>query len=355
MIKLATAVVLALVLTSALPATPVLATGHGVVEGQVQNATPDGASPAELTVVLHIVSEGDRVERRQATTDSDGRYRFEGLDTGTGTRYLPLVEYQGAAYFPRPISLAEPASGARQSADITVYEATSSDQWIAHERANLLVQNVAPGRIELLEMGSLANVGERTYIGPDAPAGGERQTLRFSVPAGASDLAPQAGFGPNDISATPGGFAISSPVWPGRHQFAYSYSLPVSTERLQIGKRLEYPTVAFNLYVPDVGLRVDSPQLRPRGQTELGGQKLLLYSAENLPRGTELRLQLSGLPSAPGSAAAGLAWPILGLGSAALLGGLGLAYRRRRWPHLQGPASNVQRRGGREAAEGSHV
>jgi hypothetical protein len=204
-------------------------------------------------------------------------------------------------------------------------------------------------------MGSLANVGDRTYVGPDSPPGRERQTLRFSLPAGASDLAPQAGFGPNDIWATPDGFAISSPVWPGRHQFAYSYSLPVSTERLEIGKRLEYPTVAFNLYLPDVGLRVDSPQLRPRGQTDMGGQKFLLYSAENLPRGTELRLQLSGLPPVPGSAAAGLAWPILGLGSAALLGGLGLAYRRRRWPNLQGPACNVQRRGGREAAEGSRV
>jgi hypothetical protein len=355
MIRAPAPVVLALLFASVLPTAPALATGHGVIEGQIQNATPNGASPAGLTVTLHIVSEGDRIERRQATADSDGRYRFVGLDTGTGTKYLQLVEYQGAAYFPRPISLAEPASGGRQSFDITVYEATSSDQWIAHERANLLVQNVAPGRIELLEMGSLANVGDRTYVGPDAPLGGERQTLRFSLPAGASDLAPQAGFSPNDISATPDGFAITSPIWPGRHQFAYSYSLPLSTERLQIGKRLEYPTVAFNLYVPDAGLKVDSPQLRPRGQTDMGGQKLLLYSAENLPRGTELRLQLSGLPSAPGSAAAGLAWPILGLGSAALLGGLGLAYRRRRWSDLQGPTSSVQRRGGREAAEGSHV
>src|SRR5215218_811493 len=156
-------------------ARPAVAAGDGLIEGSVKNGTRDAGVPVGQTVVLHIVGDDDRVERRQVTTDPEGHYRFEGLETAPGMRYLPVVEYQGAPYFPRPLMLAEQP---RQTAGITVYEATSGDQWIAYERANLLDQNVGPSRLDIMEMGAVANVGDRTYVGSEAPPGAPRPTLR---------------------------------------------------------------------------------------------------------------------------------------------------------------------------------
>ena len=96
-----------------------------------------------------------------------------------------------------------------------------------------------------------------------------------------------------------------------------------------ISKRLTYPAASFTLYLPDVGLQVSSPQLEARGQTELGGQKFLQFSGQNLPRGTELRIELGNLPTTAGSAVERLTVPILAVGGLALLAGVALVGCRR--------------------------
>jgi hypothetical protein len=299
--------------------------GVGVIDGQVKNGTADGPVPAGVEVVLHAVGEGDRVERWRTRTDEQGRFRFERLDTAASVRYLPATEYGGALYYPRPLSL---AGQAEQAVEITVYEPTHSDRWIAFERSNLMVQGIAPNRLDLMEMGAVANVGDRTYVGPEGVSEAERSTLRFSLPPGALDVAPQAGLATSDVRPEADGFAIGSPILPGRHQLAFSYGLAFDDGRLELTKRLDYPTMTFNFYVPDVGLEVQSPQLRPQGGAELGGQRYLIYAAQNVPAGTELRVRMVGLPS-PHSGVQPLVWSVLGLGCVVLGGGLLMVYRRR--------------------------
>ena len=312
----------------------VSAEAAGTLTGQVQNATAGATAPAGLPVTLHIVGEEDQVQRRDMTTDRDGRFSFSGLDTSASLKYFPTVDYQGTLYFNQVVSLAAQPD---QTVAITVYDGTTSDQLVAFERSNLLVQNIAPNRLDLMEMGAVVNVGDRTYLGAEPAAGAARATLLFEVPPGAVDLVPQAGIRPNDLTSTPTGFALSSPVLPGRHQLAFSYSLPYGADRLTINKRLTYPAASFTLYLPDVGLRVSSPQLEARGQTELGGQKFLQFSGQNLPRGTELRIELANLPRAGGSAVERLTAPMLAVGGVALLAGVVLVGCRRR---ATGPPSS---------------
>jgi hypothetical protein len=317
--------VVALLALASLGADPGLASENGIVEGLVTNGSQGGSPVEGSPVVLNALDESDRLERRESTIGADGRYRFEGLPTAAGLRYLPVVEFQGAAYFPQPVSLEQEP---RQQADITVYEATESDQWVAFERTNLLVRAVGPNRLELMEMGALANVGDRTFVGSEATAGSGRVTLRFDLPAGAVDVAPQAGFAPNDFQAGPDGVTIGGPIVPGRHQLALSYGLPFQGSSFTLTKRLTYPALGFNLYLPDVGVQLESPQLTARGPAELGGQRYLLYSAQQLPRGTELQVRLSGLPVAARSLTEQLLWPLGGLGGLALTAALLLGYRR---------------------------
>jgi 5-hydroxyisourate hydrolase-like protein (transthyretin family) len=298
----------------------------GTLAGQVQNATAGAPAPVGIPVTLHIVGEGDQVQRRDTTTDQDGRFSFSGLDVSAGLKYLPTVDYQGTLYFDRVVSLADQPE---QTVAITVYEGTTTDQLIAFERSNLLVQNIAPNRLDLMEMGSVANLGDRTYVGAEPAAGAARATLLVAVPPGAVDLAPQAGIRPTDLTSTPTGFALNSPILPGRHQLAFSYSLPYSSDRLIISKRLTYPAASFTLYLPDVGLQVNSPQLEAGGQTELGGQKFLQFSGQNLPRGTELWIELANLPTSGSSAVDRLTAPMLAVGGLALLAGVALVGCRR--------------------------
>jgi hypothetical protein len=304
---------------------PASAAGDGIIEGRVTNATQQGGPAVGATVVLHVL-EGERVDRRETTADEQGHFRFDGLGTDASLKFLPVTEFQGALYFAQPLALAEQP---RQTADITVYESTHSDQWIAFQRSNLLIQSIGPSRLDVMEMGAVANVGERTYVGPDSTDDTAASTLQFSLPSGATGLAPRLGFPPNSLVPHADGFGLQSPIVPGRHQLAYSYVLPFSADRLEIRKRLDYPAQSFNLYVPDLGLGVYSPQLKPQGASEFGGQRFQLYSAENLPRGTELQILLIGLPSNGVMRPETLSWPILLAGGTVLVVGLIGVYRRR--------------------------
>jgi hypothetical protein len=321
-------VVLTLVFAAGWIADPASTLGAepGAIDGVVRDATVGATPPTGLKVVLHLVDDQDRIERRETTTDAEGRFSFQDLSTAPALRYLPVVEYHGALYFTKPLSLAEQP---RQAAEIVVYEATTSDQWLALERANILVQGFGQGRLDLMEMGAVANVGDRTYVGAPSSGSSQPTSLRFSLPSGAANVTPQLGLGQGELLPTADGFAVVSPVVPGRHQVAFSYSLSYGGDQLDLSRQLVYPTASFNLYLPDVGIRPESPLLKLQGPAELGGQRYLLYSATNLPRGTPLGLVLAGLPASGPTPAQQLGPIALGLGLAALAAGLLLVYRRR--------------------------
>src|SRR5207248_8877455 len=90
---------------------------------------------------------------------------------------------------------------------------------------------------------------------------------------------------------------VTSPVPPGRHEFALSFQLPYAGSNADVSLQLPYPTGTYSVYLPDTGVKLDASALAPGGPTQLGGQTYALYSANNLPKATLVGGQLSGLGS----------------------------------------------------------
>ncbi|MCC7104473.1 MAG: carboxypeptidase regulatory-like domain-containing protein [Chloroflexi bacterium] len=304
------------------------AAGPGVIEGRVQNATPNGAVPAGLAITLHAVVDRSKIGEWQATTDAEGHYRFEGLDTNPSIIYIPVALYQGVTYFPpRPVSFGDSSS---QQSDLAVYDATDSRDMVAFERLAMMVVGVEPNSLAVRQMGSVVNAGQQTVV-PATRDGATPLTLRFFLPTGASDVQPEAGFLPGDLLLVPGAVGSASPLLPGRRQVAFSYLVSFSRGSAEIATRLDFPTQSFTFYVPDVGLTVNSPQLTAQGPAQLAGQNYLAFAGQNLPRGTELKVTLGGLPMAADGEEQTVPWAVVS-GAALLVVGLGLALARRGMP-----------------------
>jgi hypothetical protein len=301
------------------------AVGPGVIEGRVQNATPNGAAPAGAAITLHAVVERSKIGEWQTTTDAQGHYRFEGLDTNPSIIYIPVAAYQGVSYFPpRPVSFGDSSP---QQSDLTVYDTTESGDMVAFERLAMMVVGIEPNALAVRQMGSVVNAGQQTVV-PVAHDGATPLTLRFFLPSGASDVQPEAGFLPGDLLQLPDAIGSASPLLPGRRQVAFSYLVTYGQGSAEISTRLDYPTQSFTLYVPDVGLNVSSPQLTAQGPTQLAGQNYLSFVGQNLPRGAELRVTLGGLPMAVDGGEQTIPWAVVA-GAALLVVGLGLAIARR--------------------------
>ena len=264
-----------------------------MIEGTVVNGTAGGRVPAELKVTVHAVRDRTPIDKQEVMTDGAGRFRVEGLDTGANIIYLPLVDYAGVPYFPeRPVVL--DGAGPAQ-ATIHVYEASPTPDALTFDRANMLIINVAPTALTVMEMGAVVNGGDRTFAADPQVTGSDR-TLRFNLPPGATQVTPQAGLAPDALQSTPDGFAATDPC-AGRREIAFSYQLPYETSALDLTRTFTLPVGTFTLYLPEQGIDVIGPGLALQGSADLGGKTYRQYAVQNVGVGSEVRFRLTNLPA----------------------------------------------------------
>jgi hypothetical protein len=287
------AVVLLLTAAAPVAAEP----NDGSVSGQVVNKTAGGGSASGISVLLVTFGRKEQkpLGQRTAQTDADGRYTFSGLDRDPNIVYITLARYQNVNYpTEQPFQLQDQASA---QADIAVYETTTADDTIQLESLNLLVMGADQGIVQGMEMGALVNAGDRTFVTANPQDQALARAIKFALPSGAMNVQMQSGFNDQDMTAGVGGVQVTSPVPPGRHQFAMSFQLPYNGSNVDVSLQVPYPTASFNVYLPDTGIRLDGSPLRAAGPAQLGGQSYALYSGTNLARSTLVGGQLSGLGS----------------------------------------------------------
>lgn len=292
--------VLLLVLGTALPvaAEP----NAGTVAGQVVNKTAGGGATVGTSVVLVSFGRKEQAPVAQVTTqaDQDGRYSFSGVNRDPNLVYLILARYQNVNYpTDQPFQLQDQPT---HQADITVYDATTADDAIKLERLNLLVVAADQGVVQLMQMGSLLNSGDRTFVTANPQDQALARAIKFALPNGALSVKMQTGFNDQDVIPSVGGVQVTSPVLPGSHQFALSFQLPYSGSSADVSIQLPYATGTYSVYLPDTGIKLDAGGLTPVGPAQLGGQSYALYTATDVAGSTMVGAQLSGLTStgAPG-------------------------------------------------------
>jgi hypothetical protein len=269
----------------------------GTVSGQVVNKTTGGASTAGTSVILVSFGRAEQKPLGQLTTQAsaDGHYSFSGVDRDPNFVYIIVARYQNVNYpTDQPFQLQDQPN---YQADITVYDATTADDAIKLERLNLLVVGADQGVVQFMEMGSLLNSGDRTFVTENPQDQALARAIKFALPNGALGVQMQTGFNDQDVIQAVGGVQVTSPVPPGSHQFALSFQLPYSGSSADVSMQMPYPTGTYSVYLPDTGIKLDARGLTAGGPAQLGGQSYALYSANDLSRATMVGAQLSGLGS----------------------------------------------------------
>lgn len=276
----------------AVGAAEVSAQGAGVVQGQVINQSVDGGEPVAGTPVALQVYKGMSLEGiEDAVTDAEGRFRFEGLETGEDYVYQVTARYGGVSYFSEFLVFGEDEV---LSATLSVYEPTHEGEGIHVERAHMIV-TVNPRRLRVGHLYVFSNPGRGTYIGASE---GMTATLRFSVPAYAEDLEIQDGTLGGRYIKTDEGFVDTAPVPPGvgSTQVLFSYSVPFAAPERVISVTTHYSVTALNVLVSDPAVKVESPILESQGLRSFQGQEWLSLVGGGLSPGETITMSLSNLP-----------------------------------------------------------
>ena len=123
-----------------------------------------------------------------------------------------------------------------------MYDATTADDAIQLERLNLLVVGADQGVVQFMEMGSLVNSGDRTFVTANPQDQALAHAIKFALPSGALGVQMQTGFSDQDVIPGVGGVQVTSPVPPGRHEFALSFQLPYTGSSADVSMQMPYPT-----------------------------------------------------------------------------------------------------------------
>ena len=333
----------------------VQAQATGILEGQVVNGTPGGAEPgAGLPVVLYVYQGEVERDTLEATTDVDGRFRFEGLDTDASLEYWPEVVYQDVSY-----GSAEPlqfdGQSASLSAALTVFETTDDDSMIRLDSVHIIAESFGQV-LRISEIHFFGNSGERTYVGGGDGEDALHTTVFIPLPENAVGVAFGAGVADDRFVEVEGGLMDTEPVPPGPESSLafFSYHLMVTGETVQVERRFAYPVTDLNMLVAQPGLAVSSDQLQSRGVELFQGQQYELYATQGLNAGTPLLLEfvptadagsaaMGGTPSSSGQAAVPapgggnqrlLLWIGVGLTAFALVGAVVYSLAAQRGPSV---------------------
>jgi hypothetical protein len=327
----------ALVLLFASTASAMAAPTDGTVSGQVLNKTSGGGATGGTSVLLVSFGRKEQAPLGQQTVQADGNghYVFNGVDRDPNIVYLTVARYQNVNYpSDTPFQLQDQATA---QSDITVYDATATDDGLQLESLNLLVMGAQQGVLQCMEMGALLNNSDRTFITTNPQDQALANAVKFALPKGALSVQMQAGFSDQDVIPSLGGIQITSPIPPGRHQFAMSFQLPYSGSDADVSMQIPYPTSSYSVYLPDTGIKLQGSPLQVGGPAQLGGQTYSLYTASNVGKSTIIGGQLSGLGGTTGLAPNQLALISLGVVLFVIGGGVLLFGGR-----LRGPRSVVR-------------
>jgi hypothetical protein len=291
--------VLLLVLISVSPVSA--ASNDGSISGQVVNKTAAGSPLGGTSVRLVTFGRKEEAPLGQRTTqsDADGRYTFNELERDVNLVYVPFVRYADVNY--RPDELAQLSDQATWQLDIDVYESTADDRAIELERLNVLFLGTEQGMLHFMEMGALLNTGDRTFVTANPQDAALAHAIRLPLPPGALGIQMQAGFTNQELTSGVDGVQVTSPMLPGRHEFALSFQMPQTSSSADVTLQMPYPTATYNVYLPETGVRLNTTGLADGGAMVLGDQSYKVYRASNLPRAAIVsgRIELSGLSPGP--------------------------------------------------------
>lgn len=333
------------ILALALLASVALAQGEGVIEARVLNGTGGGGSVEGLAVTLHAFrGMTEELDPQTTVTDAQGRVRFEGLDTSPDITYVLSAAYADVEYDTLPLSF-EKDDQTMLAAALEVYEATEDPNKTAIQIEQTHVFVGFQDRVMSVgELHIFTNTGDRTFVGVEDSELGQRVTLRFALPEGATGLRFQVGGEGDRYVTTEDGFADTEVVRPGTsQQVLYGYTLNYDgMDTFDFVKPLLYPTANLNVLVPRVGVDVTSEQVELSEIRTVEGQVYLNLNGIDFAAGDQLSVHFSGLQNimiqaeAPDTLQRGLEpkWIALGLAALALAGGL-------IYPLLRGPGKVV--------------
>ena len=246
-------------------------------------------------MLLHRFGDEGQIQVLSTTTGEGGAFTFTKVEIVEDSTYAVAVNYQDVLY-----SASVPAPIGSQPVELLVYEVIQDIDVLTID-AHVALINEGPDEESLLvlEAVGVVNDGDRTFV-PDLDQPVNFNFMRFSLPAGATELDVGSDLPGGEIINIGTGFALTAPVTPGIHQVTYTYEMPYTDGSATIEKTFHMGADRFSVLLPE-GLGFFAYASLEDGTTvetvDIGGITYTSWELNDLVPGGRVSLRVSGLPN----------------------------------------------------------
>ncbi|MCL4527825.1 MAG: c-type cytochrome [Chloroflexi bacterium] len=279
--------------------------GTGTVSGTIQMAS-GGNVPANLAVTLHGYDHGQdtsgttspqEVLTLNATSASDGTFRFDNVAMPTNRIFMAEVSYGGIKY-QSTFGTVTAGTTNLTLTPVKLYESTTDFNTLKFDQIHFYTDFSTQGTVQVLEIYAFTNSTNKAVI-----ISTDGSTIPFiKLPDGAQNTGYQADQSQNSaqfVAADQGVAAIPSDK---PYSIIAFFNLPYNNQ-VEIKQPFVINAASAVLLIPD-GMKVSGPQLTNLGVQSIQNVNYQELQASNLNAGDTLDFTVSGQPPSAASAAA---------------------------------------------------
>ncbi len=270
---------------------------HGAMEtfdisGVVVNNTNKSGPVDNSLVTLGIRRLNKAIEIQRTTTDADGTFKFAGVDYHEDALYEVSISFDNVTYKKNVILPTEDASNV--NIILTVYSTTDSSDVVSIFNTSILFTDVdvRASRIYVMEMVTLQNETDFTYI----PGDGPMELLRFGLPNGSEDLYVETDIPQSDWLQVDKGFALITPIFPGKHELLYTYNFPYQGSGHVLSRRWRYGAENIRILIPAETANIKSDMGSSAKQMIIGDIEYSVVEGVKIQRNQDATIELTNLP-----------------------------------------------------------
>jgi hypothetical protein len=263
----------------AAPAPPDVPEGPGTIHGRIVHQEDPTRSVGGIAVVLYALTRSGIPGMRRAVSDAEGRFTFTGVSNQLPVPYLVGAEYQGVPYSGARVSF--PPGELERTVEIRIADVTTESKRLSVSVARLRIDWLG-SELRVVESLTIRNESSRTVYVPAEARATHPPALRAHLPPGAEEFLMPHGVQPEGVEHSDGEVAFWGPIYPGDQEFAFSYLLPASGERIEIDTAFPSGAERIEVMVPAGGPAPSGGSLVEKEPKDLEGRSFRVFEGPAL-------------------------------------------------------------------------
>jgi hypothetical protein len=269
----------------------VSATSQAKLTVEVTSGTADGTAVTDDVVIVQIYEHGQLLQTLDSKTGANGTAVFENVPTGEHIVAVARTKHQDMMFNSQPIVLSPTED--KLFAQVQVFDVSDDKSKLSVETHHLIVRAHSES-IEITEYMQLKNSSDMAVSSKERDSQNRTIVLDIMLPKGFKNLKASSYFEDEALVVTEEGFYDIMAVPPGDYDVTFSYTLDITSNSMDIVKKISLPTPNFVVFA-----ELGRAKLEGLGESEkqlisTDGVSMEYYKRSQLAPAEEIAFQITG-------------------------------------------------------------